>query len=178
MRVTSHASGGYRRRRRLRRGAIAVALLGGVVAVLALAPNRNPAPERFSGRPAAEPKVPVRAPLSQEERRVAERFVLTAVAGKNLAEAWSLSGPNIRGGLTRAQFLTGRNNVIPYPVAQGPIAPYRIDYSYTDAALIEIALTPRKGSGARPKAFLLGLVKAGTGAAARWLVNNWAVVPR
>ena len=178
MPVTNHSDGGYRRRRRLRLGVVAVALLSGVVALLALSPNRNPVPERFSSKPAVEPRTPVKAPLSRAERRVAERFVLTAVAGKNLAEAWSLSGPNIRGGLTRAQFLTGHNNVIPYPVAQGPIVPYRIDYSYIDAALIEIALTPRKGSGVRPKAFQLGLVKAGKGAAASWLVNNWAVVPR
>jgi hypothetical protein len=173
-----HPSTGYRKRRRLVLASAAVAILGAVVALFALFPDRNPPPQVFDHGSAVDPKTPIKAPLSDEARRVAARFVLTAVARKDLAEAWTLSGPNVRGGLTRAQFLTGNNGVIPYPVAQQKIAPYRIDYSYTDSALIRIALTPRKGSVVRPKDFYLGLIKVGKGSLAHWLVNNWAVILR
>jgi hypothetical protein len=118
MRSRTRAATGYRKRRRLRWGAIAVAVLGALVGLLALLPNRNPAPEQFSNTPAARVKTPTKAPLSPEARHVAVRFVQTAVARHDLGEGWLLSGPHIRGGLTRAEFVTGNNGVIPYPVGQ------------------------------------------------------------
>ena len=114
---------------------------------------------------------------------MAIRFVQTAVARKNLDEAWTLSGPNLRGGLTRAEFLTGNNPVVPYPIDELDVAPYKIDYSYVDQALIEVALLPRKGAHIRGQVFYLRLEKVGKGPSAHWVVNNWvprasAVVPR
>jgi hypothetical protein len=176
-------NGGYRFRKRMIWAAIGVAAV--VVALLAIVvgPNKNPAPESFSKLPAEVAKTPVKAPFSDEARHVAIRFVQTAVARKNLDEAWDISGPNIRGGLTRAEFMTGNNTVVPYPVDELDVAPYKIDYSYTNMALIEIALLAKKGAKIRSQVFFMRLEKVGRGASAHWVVNNWvpraaAVVPR
>jgi hypothetical protein len=154
-----------------------------VVGVLVLGPNKNPAPERFSATPAQQPERLVHAPLAQDARRVAVRFIQTAVARENLDEAWALVGPNLRGGLSKKRWTSGENPVVPYPVDKLDVAPYKVDASYTRSALLEVALLPRKGSGVRAQVFFLELRKLGSGPASRWVVDNWvprasAVVPR
>ena len=187
---TARASGRGRRlpleprlRRRLAWALAGFVLLAGAVLVLVLGPNKDAPPERISTVAAQEPERLVKAPLSLEARRVAVRFVQTAVARKNLEEAWTLVGPNLRGGLSRERWLTGENPVVPYPIDQLEVAPYKIDESYSRSALLEVALLPRKGSGVRAQVFFLELKKLGSGERARWVVDNWvprasAVVPR
>lgn len=154
----------------------------GVAAALVVAllfvfgPNKNAAPEVLSNVPADVPAPQVKAPISDEARRVAVRFIQTAVARKNLPEAWTLVGPNLRGGLTRAEWITGNNPVVPYPIADLDVAPFKVDESFKDSALIEVALIPKPGSGIKPQLFFLALEKSGSGPTARWVVNNW--VPR
>jgi len=55
-------------------------------------------------------------PLDPKARAVAEAFVATAVARKDLAKSWELASPELRGDLTRADWLTGTIPVQPYPV--------------------------------------------------------------
>ena len=167
---------GYRAHRRLFwLGAIAVVLLAGG-AVLLLGPNKNPPPEVFTDAPVTRETVQKKVPFSQEAREVAGRFILTAVARKNLEEGWRLSGPNLRGGLSREEWLTGNNPVVPFPVDVLAYAPMKIDESYETSALIEVALLPKKNSGVRSQLFFLALEKVGKGKNAHWVVNNW--VPR
>ena len=158
-------------------------LVASIVGVLVYGPNTNPAPQHLSAAPAQQPEHLVQAPLPHEARRVAVRFIQTAVARKNLDEAWTLVGPNLRGGLSKKRWMTGENPVVPYPIDQLDVAPYKVDASYTRSALLEVALLPRKGSGVRPQVFFLELRKVGSGPASRWIVDNWvprasAVVPR
>lgn len=175
--------GSPRTRRRLvwlLTGTVAAAALG---LVLVLGPDQDSPPERFSASPALVPKAEIKAPLSDEARRVAVRFIQTAVARKNLDEAWTLVGPNLRGGLTREQWVTGENPVVPYPIDELEVAPYKIDASYTTSALLEVALLPRKGADVRSQIFFLELKRLGTAANPRWVVDNWVprasvVVPR
>jgi hypothetical protein len=160
-----------------------LALCAGVVGVLVLGPDKNPTPEHFSSAPAQRSEQLVEAPLGHEARQVAVRFIQTAVARKNLDEAWTLVGPNLRGGLSKKRWMTGENPVVPYPVDKLDVAPYKVDASYTKSALLEVALLPRKGSGVRAQVFFLELRKVGSGRASRWVVDNWvprasAVVPR
>jgi hypothetical protein len=192
---TSHDTAGAASRRgrslpfepRLRRRVVwalaGVALLAGIVLVLVLGPNKDAPPERLSTVAAQEPEHLVKAPLPLEARRVAVRFIQTAVARKNLEEAWTLVGPNLRGGMSRERWLTGENPVVPYPIDELEVAPYKIDESYTKSALLEVALLPRKGAGVRAQVFFLELKRLGSGERARWVVDNWvprasAVVPR
>ncbi len=167
---------------------VASVLAGGsvcaaVVLLLVLGPNTDAPKQRISNVPAQEPERQVEAPLPKEARQVAVRFIQTAVARENLEEAWTLVGPNLRGGLTRREWLTGNNPVVPYPIDKLEVAPYKVDESYETSALIEVALLPRKGAGVRAQVFFLGLVKVGSGSRTRWVVDNWvprasAVVPR
>jgi hypothetical protein len=174
--VATVGTGRPRLRRRLVWAAAGAAALAGLVLVLLLGPNRNPPPERLSTLPAEAPKVQVKAPLAPEARRVAIRFIQTAVAREHLDEAWELVGPSLRGGMTKQQWTTGDNPVVPFPIAKLDVAPYKVDESYKDSALLEVALLPRKGSGVRAQIFFLELKKLGTGRQARWVVDNW--VPR
>ena len=172
-----------RTRRRLLWTLGALAVVTGVVLVLVVGPDTNPAPEHFSAAPAQQPEHLVKAPLPHEARRVAVRFIQTAVARQNLDEAWTLVGPNLRGGLTKERWTSGENPVVPYPVDKLDVAPYKVDASYTRSALLEVALLPRKGAGVRAQVFFLELKKLGSGPASRWVVDNWvpraaAVVPR
>lgn len=163
-----------RRRERLAIGVAGFLLLAGVVAAaVVFLPNRNAAPETVSTLPAKVPKSEAAAPLSAEARQVAGRFVLTAVARKNLAEAYDLVGPNLRGGLTRKEWLTGNIPVIPYPIQSLRLAPFKIDESHKSDALIEVALLPKQGVGVKSQIFYLTLKKMGTAGKKRWVVDGW-----
>jgi len=172
-----------RRMRRLLWALGGLAVVTGAVLLLVLGPDKDAAPEHLSAAPAQQPEHLVKEPLPHEARRVAVRFIQTAVARRHLEEAWTLVGPNLSGGLTKERWTTGENPVVPYPIDKLEVAPYKIDESYTRSALLEVALLPRKGSGVRAQVFFLGLVKVGAGERSRWVVDNWvpraaAVVPR
>lgn len=153
-------------------------LLGGIIAAVAgFAANRDPAPEVFSKDPAIVPVKEKSVPLTAEAKRVAQRFVLTAVGRQSLAEAWDLVGPNLRGGLTRKEWLSGNIPVVPYPIDALRLAPFKIDYSYRKEALLEVALLPKESAKIKPQIFFLTLKQiTGPGGKRHWVADNW--VPR
>jgi hypothetical protein len=156
----------------------ALVLAAGVIAlIVALVPSTSGTNDKSSTKnPVVVPgKAPKTVPLSNEARRVAGRFVLGAVQRKNLAAAWPLSGPQIRQDLTYKQWLTGSIPVVPY-LAPIDITPMKIEYSFKNHALVEIALVPKKGAKADTELFWLELKRVGTGAKSHWLVWSW--VPR
>jgi hypothetical protein len=111
-------------------------------------------------------------PLDGEARRVAGRFILTAVARRNLAESYELAHPELRQGLTRRQWMTGDIPVVYYPARAIDAATFKVDESYEDEVILQVALLPTEASGERPQVFYIGLKKT----AGHWLVNYW--VPR
>jgi hypothetical protein len=173
-----------RRQQRLVMAAGGLVLLAGIVAAaFAFAPNRNPTPQRVSNEPARLPAKEVKAPLSNDAKQVARRFVQTAVARKHLAEAYDLVGPNLRGNLTRKQWLTGNIPVVPYPIESLRLVPFKIDASNTTDALLEVALLPKDGSAVKAQIFFLGLKKVGAAGKKHWVVDSWvpkgsALVPQ
>ncbi len=163
-----------RRREHVALGVAGLLLLVGVVAAaVVFLPNRNAAPETVSTLPAQVPKTEAATPLPPAARQVAGRFVLTAVARKNLAEAYDLVGPNLRGGLTRKEWLTGNIPVIPYPIQSLRLAPFKLDYSHQSDALIEVALLPKQGAGVKSQIFYLTLKKMGPVGKKHWVVDGW-----
>jgi hypothetical protein len=115
-------------------------------------------------------------PLSRDARTVAGRFILTAVARENLGESYDLVHPELRQGMTKQEWLTGNIPVVYYPAKEIETARFKVDESYPDEAILEVALLPKDATKVKPQVFFIGLKKAGKGAAARWQVNYW--VPR
>jgi hypothetical protein len=114
-------------------------------------------------------QVPPTVKLNPEATRVARRFILTAVARKDLPEAYTLVTEQIRQGQSLKSWNTGNIAVVPYPTDVIKYAPMKIDYSYPNEALIEVALLPKAGAKIRSQLFQMELVRRkGT-----WLVNSW-----
>jgi hypothetical protein len=118
-------------------------------------------------------------PLDRNAQKLAITFIETAVARKNPTLAYQISGPEIRQGQTLAQWTRDWNDpnvgisVIPYPVDQLKGSPFRIDYSYPNEALLEVALLPKASAKIKPQIFYIGLKKYGKGKNQHWLVNYW-----
>lgn len=115
-------------------------------------------------------------PLEKDARRVAGRFILTAVARKSLGESYELTHPELRQGLSKKEWLSGNIPVTYYPADQLETATFKVDESYPNEAILEVALLPKKNVEVEPQIFYIGLKKVGTGAEAEWKVNYW--VPR
>jgi hypothetical protein len=111
-------------------------------------------------------------PLDGAARTVAGRFILTAVARENLAESYDLAHPELRQGLTRREWLTGNIPVVYYPAKEIETATFKVDESYPDEAILEVALLPKESAKIKPQVFFIGLKKAGK----TWQVSYW--VPR
>ena len=110
-------------------------------------------------------------PLDPQARAVAKTFVATAVARKNLAEAWNLAAPVMRQDLTLAQWKTGTIPVQPYPVGKAQ-ATYTVQSSHSDGATLRVVFTPPPGSPTPAGDFLITLDHS----SGKWLVSSW--VPR
>jgi hypothetical protein len=110
-------------------------------------------------------------PLDPQARAVARKFVATAVARKNLAEAWNLASPELKRDLTLAQWKTGSIPVTPYPVAKAA-ALYSVQTSYPDVAVLRVTFRPPPASTTPSGDFLITLDRS----SGKWLVSSW--VPR
>ena len=127
--------------------------------------------------PVTTAPAPKKVPLSKDAEAIARRFLQTAVARTNLDEAWKISDENVRGGLTHEEWMTGNIPVVPYPIESLAVARFKIDYSYADEALLEIALLPKDGAQIKPQTFFLGLKRVpGPDGTRHWVVDDW--VPR
>lgn len=145
----------------------AVGLGFGIPAIVL--PKGHPTATPLSNKPPQVAKTPKSVKLDPAAKKVAQEFILTAVARKNLQRAYRLAGPQIRQGQTLKQWMTGDIAVIPYPVSDLQFAPMKIDYSYPKQAMIEVAMLPKKGSKVKGALFAMELDKIGK----RWYVNSW-----
>jgi len=153
---------------------IAVVLVGGAIAAGIIWSNTGKSTATpLTNQPAVDvSKVPATVKLEPGAQTVARRFIETAVARKNLPEAYSLVTNELKQGQSLKSWNTGNIAVIPYPVDAIKYAPMKIDFSYAKEAQIEIALLPKAGTGVKPQLFLMDIVKRD----GKWLVNSW--VPR
>src|SRR5687767_1332137 len=89
-------------------GGLAVLVAGVAAATIAFFGNTaTKVPETKSNQPAQLLTQRKQIPLARETRRVAGRFLLTAVARKNLGESYEITHPDLRQGLTKQEWLTG-----------------------------------------------------------------------
>jgi hypothetical protein len=151
----------------------AVVLLGGIGAVLAVYFNSGAKEPALSTVPAKIPTEPTKqVPLPNSARKVASRFILTAVARKHLAESYNLTHPKLRQGLTLKQWETGNIPVAYFPVSNLKDTTFKVDYSYPTEAQLELSLVPKKSAKQRPQQFLMGLRKFHR----HWVVDYWNVL--
>ncbi len=149
-------------------------LVGGVVAILAafdvggIRGSAEPGPATRNEPATVVKKLP-KVPLEPEARRVAGRFILTAVARKNLAESYALTAPKLRQGLTLAQWKTGNIPVVPYPTEELKPVRMSVKISTGTHANIMVFLDPKPGVEIKPQIFIIELDKMGT----RWFVSTW-----
>src|SRR5712692_425998 len=149
-------------------------LVAGVVAVLIVFVFQNQTSSvnntPITNKPAQIVKQAPNVPLTKAQREVAGRFILTAVARKNLAVAYSLVTDSLKQGLTLKQWQSGNIPVVPFDVGAGLKAPMHVLYSHPRSAELQIALLPKKGKG---QFFILGLKAVGAGKQKHWLVDSW-----
>ena len=74
--------------------------------------------------------------------------------------------------MSKREWLTGNIPVVYYPAKAIETATFKVDESYPDEAILEVALLPKDSTKVKPQIFFIGLKKTGT----RWRVNYW--VPR
>lgn len=130
--------------------------------------------ETFTNDPVQTTSVQPSVPLAPEARQVVVRFIKTAVMRRNLAEAWKISGPQIRQDLTLKEWLKGNIPVVPYPNAAVDRSPVKITWSHPTEAGLEVVLQPKPGSKEKPQLFFVNVIKQGSGSRAKWLVDYWA----
>lgn len=174
--MTGGFLGSPRRQRQLFWGSVVV-LLAGVGVFLALVVFRgtpNAFTDTFSNQPAQLYHPDKKVPISREQLALARRFILTAVARKDLDQAYNFTHPDLRGGLTRAQWDKGNIPVVYYQARNAKTAAFTVDYSYKTQALLEVDLTAKAHTETRPELlFFLGLKREGGKPTGRWLVNYW-----
>jgi hypothetical protein len=144
-------------------------LAAGVIAFLvAYFGNTADSKETFSSGKAQTFQPQRTVPLARGARIAAAKFISTAVARRNLDQAWKLATPNVRGGLTYKQWMSGDIRV---PALGAPIdtaAITKILYSHPKDAEINIVVLPKKNKyGIKATLFLVDLKKVGS----RWLVD-------
>jgi hypothetical protein len=112
--------------------------------------------------------------LSSRERlalfSTSSHFVQTAVARRNLGDAWDLLAPEMQSGQTRKSWLSGSNNVVPFPVRG--IAAWDILYSYDNDVALDMMLVAKPGGDIVGKSFTIEL-KRYPQRGNRWLVASW-----
>lgn len=131
--------------------------------------SNAPTKAKSTGVPAKQKAVP----LASAVRVAAGDFILKAVQRSDATAAYNLSGPDIRGGETLAQWKRDWNDpnvgvpIVPFTEKLWR-APLKLDYSYSNDAQLEVILVSR--SNRSGSLFIMGLHKYGK----RWLVNYWA----
>jgi hypothetical protein len=124
--------------------------------------------ETFGSQAAQTPKVTKQVPLERGARVAVGRFILTAVARKNLDEAWNLTTPNLRGGLTHKQWMTGNIPVVPMGVPIDKAAITRIISSTKNEAEINVVVLPKANTQNVKATLYVVIAKKING---RWLID-------
>ena len=151
-------------------GAVLVAGIAAFVALVLFRGTGNAYPDKFSKQPAQLAKPEKKVPISANEIAIARKFIKTAVMRQNLDAAYNITHVDLKGRMTRKAWDTGNIPVVGYPALNADTAPFQVDFSYQDEALLEVDLDAKPGSGVRPELlFFLGLKKSH----GKWLVSYW-----
>jgi hypothetical protein len=170
-----------RRRRQLLWLAVAAGAAAGI-AVLGLeypgnAPERSPVTNEPSQLVPPQPKsVRLTAARKAVVQGVAAEFVSEAVFRQHVGRSYRITAPELREGLTRAQWATGSIPVVPYPADQVALVKSKVDYSYADRVGLDVLIMPKRGSDVPSAIYVLEVAQVGAGPNAHWAVSRWAPI--
>lgn len=85
-------------------------------------------------------------PVPHKALAVTRTFLRDGVMRQNLAAAWKLGTPGLRGGLTHNQWMTGDIPVAEFPHSAFAKAGYMVKRSRARSVLLLVYIYPRKGS--------------------------------
>ena len=97
-------------------------------------------------------------------------FVQTAVARKHLDQAWPLLAPALRAGMTRQEWDSGNNTVVPYNAVG--ITAFDILYSYEGDVAFDVSLLGARSEDTVGKTFTIELTRD-PAHPKQWLVASW-----
>lgn len=165
----------YRFRRRLAWSAATVLVVGGSVFAAILVGNTG---DTTTAPTTKGPDWVYREPqahrLTHAERTELERmtslFIHTAVARRDLHHAWRIVGPELRAGLSRRDWESGDNPVVPFPAQR--ITAWSLDYSYEGDVAFDVSLLSKPPYDTIGKTFMIELTRPPH--TRRWLVSYWA----
>lgn len=144
------------------------------VSMFFLRGTSNAFTDTFSNQPAQLSRPEKKVPISKRQIAIAREFIKTAVARRNLDKAWNIVDVDLRGRMSKKQWLTGDIPVIYYDSINADRAAFVVDYSYETSALMEVDLIPKPGTQKRPHLlFYLGLKRERGKKNGRWLVDYW-----
>jgi len=111
-----------------------------------------------------------KVPASKDALQVAHRFLVTAVGRKNLDVAYGLVGPDLKGGLSLAEWRKG-NPVAYYPAKNLSNPNITVTSSTKNALLLEVGLVTAPHSGVAKSVKSLGFKLEVDRIGGKWLVN-------
>jgi hypothetical protein len=163
----------------------ALVLIAGVVAFVTvrLGSDDGPTPSAtpastidgtdFDPGPSTAP--PKESDVPKDAREVAGEFILAAAGREDLEKAWAIAHPDLKRecGCTKKEWLTGMINVQYYPTTGLQGAAFTVNEVGPGRVVLEVLLTPKRGSEVQPQAFFIGLKQVG-GKNGKWLVDYWA----
>lgn len=143
----------------------------------AVSPNFKPQIQKEPGIARTPEGVPI-TKFSQVDpaAKVAMRkFILGAVAGKDYAGSWPYIAPVIKKGYTLKKWVKADSHpIIPYPVYKyDKLSQFHLEYAHPKDLYITVSVSAAPKMKLRPVVFGIGLIKRGSGAHAKWLVNYW-----
>ena len=84
--------------------------------------------------------------LEPEARKVAVRFLQTAVGRTELDAAWALATPELRSGVTLKEWRTGSLPIPPFPVQDLETTGFDVLESSKNKVLLQVLLVPKPGT--------------------------------
>ena len=154
-----------------------VVFVVGVVAFVStvlLRGTSNAFTDTISNQPAVLAKPEKTVPVTKQQIALMRTFIKTAVARKNLGYAYSLVDTDLRGTMTKKEWMTGNIPVIQYEAANVDTAAFVPVYHYETSALFNVDLIPVGHTQKRPELlFVIGMKREGGSKTGKWLIDYW-----
>jgi hypothetical protein len=161
----------------LRYAGPAVLAIGVIVFIVARFTGQGESEKALPAAPNATPaaaKADQKA-LTPEIRQIANKFILTVVAGKNYGAAWDITDPTYPGKSEYTRASWSKADGLPVVPTGYPFKPQDIRLSvkdvYPGGIDLEAVIIPR--NTARVQTFNMSLKDHGANAKQRWLVDYW-----